>query len=77
MVDDKGELRRPDLVLYHEAACLVYDFKFTTGDKDKAKHTAQVQQYMQLLQRMGFASPRGYVVYGLEATVVEIENNGA
>lgn len=77
MVDDKGELRRPDLVLYREAECLVFDFKFTTGDKDKAKHTAQVQQYMQLLQRMGFAAPRGYVVYGLEATVIEIENTRA
>lgn len=60
------QLRRPDLVLYNNESCLVYDFKFTATDDPKEKHLQQVQTYMEQLAAMGFKEVSGCIVYGLE-----------
>ncbi len=72
MVSEKRELRRPDLVLYNNTETIVYDFKFTTGEKDKAKHEKQVGEYTGMLQQMGFANVKGFVVYGFEKKAVAV-----
>jgi hypothetical protein len=73
MLNLQRELRRPDLILYNQETCLVYDFKFTSGDNDRDKHETQVREYMALLSQMGFRGLRGYVIYGLEKKFITID----
>jgi ATP-dependent exoDNAse (exonuclease V) beta subunit len=77
MVNLQRELRRPDLILYNQDTCLVYDFKFTSGDNAREKHKTQVREYMTMLTQMGFRGVRGYVIYGLEKKYVTIDQEAS
>ena len=67
IVTTNRQLKRPDLVLLNDAATIVIDFKFTEG-KDAALNQ-QVQEYVALLQQMGFKGVKGYLLYGLRGEV--------
>jgi hypothetical protein len=67
------KLKRPDLILYNQNECLVYDFKFTAGDDDKQRHEKQIREYMEMLASMGFAAVQGWVIYGLENKALRID----
>jgi len=72
MLTADRQLRRPDLVLYNQDSCLVYDFKFTAADDQQEKHQQQVQAYMEQLSAMGFKQVSGFVIYGLEKKSVNV-----
>ena len=61
---ENGELhtRRPDRVMMRGNEIVIVDFKF---GKQNKKYNKQVQRYMQLLVRMGYAAEniRGYLWY--------------
>ncbi|MDE6216129.1 UvrD-helicase domain-containing protein [Bacteroides sp.] len=63
--------RRPDRVMMREGEIVVVDFKFGKPDK---KYNKQVQGYMQLLSRMGYAAEdiRGYLWYVEEEKIEEV-----
>ena len=77
MVNLQRELRRPDLILYNQDTCLVYEFKFTSGDDAREKHETQVREYMTMLTQMGFRGVRGYVIYGLEKKYITIDQEAS
>ena len=68
---ENGELRtrRPDRVMMRGEEIVVVDFKFGKPNK---KYNKQVQGYMQLLVRMGYAAPNisGYLWY-VEEEIIE------
>ncbi len=68
---ENGELRtrRPDRVMMRNGEIVVVDFKFGKPNK---KYNKQVQGYMQLLVRMGYAAPNisGYLWY-VEEEIIE------
>jgi ATP-dependent exoDNAse (exonuclease V) beta subunit len=64
-------LKRPDLVLTDENNTWVIDFKF--GEKRENKHHKQVKEYVELLQQMEFKNVKGYLLYGMENEMVEVE----
>ena len=70
---ENGQLktRRPDRVMMHDGETLVVDFKFGKPNK---KYNRQVQDYMDLLVRMGAdpASIQGYLWYVDEEIIEKI-----
>ena len=70
---ENGQLktRRPDRVMMHDGETLVVDFKFGKPNK---KYNRQVQDYMNLLVRMGAdpASTQGYLWYVDEEVIEKI-----
>ena len=60
--DGNGEMqvRRPDRVMVKDGQVVVVDFKF--GKKSDAYRT-QVQEYMRLLEDMGYSHVEGYLWY--------------
>lgn len=65
-------LRRPDLVLYSNEETLVIDFKFSEDKAKATQHEAQVKEYADLLQQMGFPNLKGFVFYALMDEVSSI-----
>ena len=64
ILTETGERRRPDRVVQMDGETVVIDFK--TGEPTKAmkeKYRNQVQEYVQLLQSMGFQNVRGELLY--------------
>lgn len=70
---ENGELRtrRPDRVMMRGKEIVVVDFKFGKPNK---KYNKQVQDYMQLLVRMGYAAKdiRGYLWYVEEEKILNL-----
>lgn len=56
----KVQTRRPDRVMTDGNETIVVDFKFA---KEREEHLHQVQEYMELLGKMGFCNIKGYVWY--------------
>lgn len=54
------EIRRPDRVMIRDGQVYVVDFKFGTP---KPSYQNQVKEYMDLLQKMGYNSVKGYIWY--------------
>ena len=64
ILTESGERRRPDRVVQRADETVVIDFK--TGEPTEAvreKYRAQVEEYVQLLQSMGFRNVRGELLY--------------
>lgn len=64
ILTETGERRRPDRVVQLADETVVIDFK--TGEpteKVREKYRAQVQEYVQLLQKMGFRNVRGELLF--------------
>lgn len=64
ILTESGERRRPDRVVQLEEETVVIDFK--TGEPTEAmreKYRAQVDEYVRILQEMGFPNVRGELLY--------------
>ena len=64
ILTETGERRRPDRVVQRADETVVIDFK--TGEPTEAvreKYRAQVEEYVQLLQSMGFQNVHGELLY--------------
>lgn len=68
--DESGHLqeRRPDRVVMKEGRVTVVDFKF---GKEHQHYRKQVEEYIQLLQKMGFDSVEGYLWYVEQGEIVK------
>lgn len=60
----KDGLYRPDKVLIKDGKAVVIDYKF--GAHNDGKYRKQVRQYLNLLEKMGYESPTGYIWYNLD-----------
>lgn len=69
--NQKGVLqtRRPDRVMMKDGAVVVVDFKF---GKQNKKYNKQVQEYMQLLSKMGYNNISGYLWYVDEEQIEKV-----
>lgn len=69
--DETGNLqtRRPDRVMMKDGQVTVVDFKF---GKKKGIYRAQVKEYMELLNKMGYADVKGYLWYVFENELEKI-----
>lgn len=63
------QMRIPDRVMMKENRVVVVDFKF---GKPQKKYQRQVQQYMSLLERMGYAHIEGYLWYVDEELIEKV-----
>ncbi len=72
--DDQGNImeRRPDRVISDGQQTIVIDYK--TGRQNEA-HAKQVEQYVDLLQRMGYPQVTGYLWYVRRKDIVEVNHN--
>lgn len=64
-----GEQFRPDRVIIQNNIATIIDYKF--GDNESKNHTNQVQQYMNLIAKMGYQT-EGFVCYVTLGKVVRI-----
>ena len=71
-IDDEGHLveRRPDRVTTDGGETHVVDFKFGRPHPD---YLQQVQEYMQLLIKMGMPQVRGWLWYVYSNKIVEVK----
>ena len=68
--DDEKMNRRPDRVMIRGNNAVVVDYKFA---KENTKHEEQVQLYMRLLKRMGYANVKGYLWYVYTDNIKEVK----
>lgn len=68
--DGTVQTRRPDRVMMKSGQVVVVDFKF--GKKSKA-HKHQVNEYMKLLQDMGYTHIKGYIWYVFANELEQVE----
>lgn len=71
--DENGNtrLRQPDRVMVSKNEVIVVDYKFGEAKKE---HASQVQQYKELLGKMGYNNVKGYVWYVGENKTIEIRD---
>ncbi|MBN2788548.1 MAG: UvrD-helicase domain-containing protein, partial [Paludibacteraceae bacterium] len=67
----KTRLRQPDRVMVGNDEVIVVDYKFGEAKKE---HSSQVQQYKELLGKMGYNNVKGYLWYVEENKIIEIKN---
>ena len=67
---DEMEEHRPDRVMTDGKEFVVVDFKF---GKEREEYKKQVQQYMEILIRMGHKKVSGYLWYVVKNNVVEVK----
>lgn len=67
---NKMEEHRPDRVMTDGKEFVVVDFKF---GKEREEYKKQVQQYMEILIRMGHKKVSGYLWYVVKNNVVEVK----
>lgn len=67
-----GTTRRPDRLMIKGNEAVIVDWKF--GRKETNKHIEQVQEYINLLQSMGYKA-KGYLCYITLRKIVEVENH--
>lgn len=65
-----SRFKRPDRVMIKGESAIVVDYKF--GHKELKKHTRQVEEYMSLLQEMGYSETTGYVWYIKNDKIISI-----
>lgn len=69
IVNEYGISYRPDRIIISGEEVSVIDYKF---GEENAKYKDQVNNYLSLLQNMGFRSPRGYIWYVEDDSIVEV-----
>lgn len=69
ILDKNGNIHRPDRVLVQQDKIWVIDYK--TG-KATNKDKTQVQQYITLLNKMGYLQVKGYLAYLLDRKIEEV-----
>lgn len=60
LINDAGEILRPDRLMIKDNKVIVLDYK--TGTKDK-KHAQQLKQYHDVLKQLGFSEIEKYILY--------------
>jgi len=68
-VNGKVHTRRPDRVMVGKDEVIVVDYKF---GEEKTEHTCQVSQYIELLNKMGYARVKGYIWYVAENRIHKV-----
>jgi len=66
----KGEVQRPDRVIYKNQHAIVIDYKF--GMKKLKSHINQISTYKRLIQQLGFEDVKAYILYGKLSEIVEV-----
>ena len=67
----QGEERRPDRVMLSGSKAIVLDYKF--GAKDP-KYPKQVQEYMAVMQQLGYQEVEGYLWYAQEGVLETVQS---
>ena len=76
VIPGKSHLRRPDRVMIDGRRAVVVDYKF--GSKRRKQHTAQVAEYVSLLEAMNrFDRVEGYIWYIAENEITEVRGKDA
>ncbi len=70
IVTPKGEVYRPDRVMFSPDSTIVVDYKF--GTERVPAYLKQVQWYMSLLKKMGYPNVEGYLWYPEERFIEKI-----
>jgi ATP-dependent exoDNAse (exonuclease V) beta subunit len=68
ILQGKERIRRPDRVMIFQDKAVVVDYKF--GARETPQHHTQIQQYIHLLQQMGYTHVEGYLWYVTRSLVV-------
>lgn len=68
ILDEKGEIHKPDFIAIHKQTKTVAVLDFKTG-KEQEKYRKQVQRYISLLEKGNRNVERGYLVYTQNRTV--------
>lgn len=66
----KGNVQRPDRVIFKGDEAIVIDFKF--GKKKSKTYNKQVERYKKLIYDLGFKNVKGYVLYGKLSEIEEV-----
>jgi ATP-dependent exoDNAse (exonuclease V) beta subunit len=66
----KGEMQRPDRVIYKGKEAVVIDFKF--GKKKRKEYNKQLASYKKLVRQLGFEKVTAFLLYGKLAEIVEV-----
>jgi ATP-dependent exoDNAse (exonuclease V) beta subunit len=66
----KGDIFRPDRVIFNENETVIMEFK--TGIPEPEKHRKQLDNYGNLLEQMGYSTIRKLLVYIDETVTVEV-----
>lgn len=67
-----GHIRRPDKIFAGREETILLDFKFT--QETSPSHARQLEEYRDLLQKMGYPSVQAYVYYGYNQSIVPLQN---
>lgn len=70
LIDQNGQIYRPDKVLVREEETHIIDFKFTA--KEKEAHFDQVNYYKKLFSEMNFPNVKGWLFYGYRGKLVKV-----
>lgn len=70
MKDEKPVENRPDRVMINENETIVVDFKF---GRPKEQYHQQVQDYIRLLEKMGYPNVKGYLWYVYTETIETVK----
>ncbi|MGK9117269.1 UvrD-helicase domain-containing protein [Olivibacter jilunii] len=70
IITKDGSVLRPDKVLIGEHETIILDFKFT--GMERPQHIAQVKEYQQNLQEMGYPNIRTFLFYAFNNRLVEV-----
>ncbi|MFW6328290.1 MAG: PD-(D/E)XK nuclease family protein, partial [Bacteroidota bacterium] len=65
-----GKVYRPDRVLTKDDQLIVIDYKF--GERFLDQHQQQMITYLDILKRMGYHNPNGYIWYVEQDEVIEV-----
>lgn len=65
----EGKIYRPDRVMLKDKEAVIVDYK---REKRESEHESQLNQYGQLLNKMGIESVKKYAVYVSDFTIVEV-----
>jgi hypothetical protein len=64
-----GKSKRPDRVMTRDKEAVVIDYKL---GEESTLYNEQIVNYMQQLQKMGYASVRGYIWYVYTNKIIEV-----
>ena len=67
-----GHIRRPDKIFAGREETILLDFKFT--QETSPSHARQLEEYRDLLQKMGYPSVQAHIYYGYNQSIVPLQN---
>ncbi|MHC8948494.1 UvrD-helicase domain-containing protein [Sphingobacterium hungaricum] len=70
IVDEHGDVYRPDKIALLQHKIIVLDYKFTFEQKEA--HREQIIQYVELLRNMGYEHVEGYLFYAIQEKLIAV-----